>query len=67
VSGVTITQQMIRDAFERERHRPRYDRRGRRIPTREEWEQFPRWRRWRDLLLGWQPYKPQPFPWEQER
>jgi hypothetical protein len=44
---------------------PRYDRRGRRMPTRAEWGQFSRWRRWRDLLLGWEPYKPRPLPWEE--
>ncbi|HMJ04500.1 MAG TPA: hypothetical protein VK506_16275 [Conexibacter sp.] len=35
----------------------RVDRYGRPIPTRAEWEQLGRWRRWRDLLLGWQPPK----------
>ncbi|HEV7773235.1 MAG TPA: hypothetical protein VGO48_08140 [Conexibacter sp.] len=25
------------------------------------------WRRWRDLLLGWEPYKPRPLPWDEER
>jgi len=46
------------------RSMPRYDRRGKRLPTRAEWEQFSRWRRWRDLLLGWEPARPHKFPWE---
>ena len=54
----------MREALERGRSRVRYDQRGRRIPTREEWEHFPRWRRWRDLLLGWEPFRQEPFPWE---
>jgi hypothetical protein len=41
---------------------PSYDRRtGKRIPTRAEWEQFPRWRRWRDILLGWVPREPRSY------
>jgi hypothetical protein len=55
----------IREAMEFGRSLPRYDHRVRRIPTRAEWEQFSRWRRWRDLLLGWEPYKPRPLPWEE--
>ncbi|HET6448769.1 MAG TPA: hypothetical protein VFG31_06625 [Conexibacter sp.] len=55
------------EATEYMRSIPWYDARGRRIPTRAEWEQFPRWRRCRDLLLGWQPHKPLPLPWERER
>lgn len=41
---------------------PLYDRRGKRIPRRAEWEQFSRWRRWRDVLLGWDPPKERPRP-----
>jgi hypothetical protein len=55
----------IIEAMEYGHSMPRYDRRGRRIPTRAEWEQFSRWRRWRDLLLGWEPFKPRPLPWEE--
>jgi hypothetical protein len=41
---------------------PSYDRRtGKRIPTRAEWEQLSRWRRWRDILLGWEPRKPRSY------
>ncbi len=32
--------------------------------SRAEWEQLGRWRRWRDVLLGWQPLRddPRDFP-----
>ena len=41
---------------------PSYDRRtGKRMPTRAEWEQFSRWRRWRDILLGWRPRRPRTY------
>lgn len=61
--------QAMREALERGRSQVLYDQRGRTILTRAEWEQFPRWRRWRDLLLGWEPVKlnPKPYPWEQDR
>jgi hypothetical protein len=46
---------------------PFYDRRtGKRIPSRTEWEQFGRWRRWRDILLGWVPPRERRFPWEED-
>jgi len=31
---------------------PLYDRRGRRLLRRSEWDQLPRWKRWRDILVG---------------
>jgi len=44
---------------------PLYDRRtGKRILRRHEWEQLPRWRRWRDILCGWAPPKPFRYHWE---
>lgn len=49
------------------RSMPVYDRRtGKRIPTRAEWEQFSRWRRWRDILLGWVPPQDWKFPREED-
>jgi formylglycine-generating enzyme required for sulfatase activity len=49
------------------RSMPIYDRRtGKRLPTHAEWEQFGRWRRWRDLLLGWEPPRDPVFPWEED-
>jgi len=46
---------------------PLYDRRtGKRIPPRAEWEQLSRWRRWRDILLGWDPPPDWKFPWEED-
>ena len=59
--------ELLIETMERGRSRVLYDQRGRPIPTRAEWEQFPRWRRWRDLLLGWQPHKAKPHPWESLR
>lgn len=34
------------------------DHRGRPIVTRDEWERFSRWRKLRDVLLGWDPREP---------
>jgi hypothetical protein len=46
---------------------PFYDARtGKRIPTRAEWEQFSRWRRWRDIVLGWDPPKERERPWARD-
>jgi hypothetical protein len=36
---------------------PFYDRQGRRLLFRDEWEHVGRWRRFRYLLLGWDPPK----------
>jgi len=48
----------IEEAIEYGHSMPLIDRRtGKRIPRRAEWEQFSRWRRWRDILLGWDPPK----------
>ena len=47
----------IEEAMEYGHTVPIYTRSGKRIPSRTEWEQFGRWRRWRDLLLGWDPPK----------
>lgn len=41
---------------------PLYDRRGRRILRRSEWEQLPRWKRWRDILLGGVPPREWRYP-----
>lgn len=41
---------------------PRYDRKGRRVYRRSEWEQLPRWRRWRDIVLGWVPPREWRYP-----
>lgn len=43
---------------------PMYDRRGRRLLNRSEWEQLSRWRRWRDILLGWVPPRERTYSWE---
>jgi len=61
---MAVTPETIRRAAERERNRTLYDRRGRRIPTRAEWEQLSRWRRWRDILCGWQPPEEYRYHWE---
>jgi len=48
----------IAEAIEYGHSLPLIDRRtGKRIPRRAEGEQFSRWRRWRDVLLGWDPPK----------
>jgi len=43
---------------------PMYDDRGRRLLNRSEWEQLSRWRRWRDILLGWDPPRERAYSWE---
>ncbi len=40
---------------------PDYYCNGKRIPTRAEWEQFPRWRRWLDILFGSVPDEPRRY------
>jgi hypothetical protein len=45
------------EAVEYGRSMPLYDKRGRRLLSRAEWEQLGRWRRLRDVLLGWDPPK----------
>lgn len=52
------------DAMEYARSMPIYDRRGRRVLRRSEWEQLSRWRRWRDIFMGWDPPPELKFPWE---
>jgi hypothetical protein len=60
--SMTMLRWTIAEAMEFGRSMPLYDRRtGKRILRRAEWEQLSRWRRWRDLLLGWEPPQDRPF------
>jgi hypothetical protein len=64
---MAVSREKIREAIEFSRSIPMYDRRtGKRILERDEWEQLPRWRRWRDIFCGWDPPQEYRFHWERE-
>ena len=56
----------LAEAVEFGRSMPVYDRRGRRLPRRAEWEQLSRWRRWRDILLACDPPREYKYSWERD-
>ncbi|HEX4804853.1 MAG TPA: hypothetical protein VFU94_03035 [Conexibacter sp.] len=60
------TMASLKAAAERARAMPLYDRGGRRILRRSEWERLSRRRRWRDILMGWDPPPERRFPWDDD-